>query len=421
MTEIPVRAEEQRGVELTPMGLLRVIYRWRGLVLALAIGLPLVTAVVMLLTPNRYTASGTILLEAGEAPQGMEMLGQLGALAGLPTSAPTAESYLTVLRSRRVREAVAESLSLGDHYGIEAANDAHRMEKTLAALDHAYETEAQGGTAIRVKATDEDPQVAADIVNAFLDQLILANQTLSLTRARRTRQLVEEALVDTESELQSARERMSEFQRRYGVFALDEQTSATVELITELQQQLIEAQTRRDALGATLQQSSSNYRQLNYVIDALQERISSLVGRLGAQADSGAVVVQWPAETEGEGFILPLSKVPELSGEYAHVLMDLKVLETKYRVLATKLEQTKIEESQSMPSFEILDRAARPYRKSGPNRTFFTLSAFLGGLLAGILLAVLLEDLQRHLSPGVRAELISMLPAPVRTRFFSPR
>jgi uncharacterized protein involved in exopolysaccharide biosynthesis len=92
------------------------------------------------------------------------------------------------------------------------------------------------------------------------------------------------------------------------------------------------------------------------------------------------------------------------------------VLETKYGVLAGRLEQTKIDESQSLPTFEVLDRAVAPYRKSGPKRTLFVGAAFLGGLLAGVLLAVLLEDVSRRMDDGTRRELLGMLPPALRGR-----
>jgi uncharacterized protein involved in exopolysaccharide biosynthesis len=445
-------SRSQRGVELTPMGLLRLIHRRRNLVLALTIGLPVATAVVTLFMPNQFKATGTILLETASAPSGLEMLGQLGALAGLPTTAPTADTYLAVLGSRRVRAAVAESLSLADHYRIHAPTEAQRMEKTLSALSRRVKLETPDVATIRIQANDTDPEVAASIVNSLLDQLVHANQTLSLTRAQRTRKMVEEALAQTGTDLEAARRRMADFQRRYGVFSLDDQTSGTLKLITDLQQQLVEAHTRRDALGAVYREGSAEYRQLDHVIAGLESRIAGLVGQFGPPADSSEAAPVTPAEgqqvgqagegersrragegersgqggegewsgqggqNEKEGFILPLGKIPDLSGEYARVLTDLKVLEMKYTVLATKLEQTKVDESQSMPSFEVLDRAVRPFRKSGPNRSLFVLSALLGGLLAGILLAVLLEDLSRHLTPEVRRELAEMLPDRLRGR-----
>jgi capsule polysaccharide export protein KpsE/RkpR len=144
-------------------------------------------------------------------------------------------------------------------------------------------------------------------------------------------------------------------------------------------------------------------RALDNTIEGLRSRIQEMVGRLGP-----AVA---PSAGDDAGFVLPLSQASDLSGAYARVMMDLKVYETKYGILASKLEQTKIEESQSVPTFEVLDRAERPYRKSAPRRSLMVLAAFLGGSLAGVLLAVLLEELDRRVDDQARRELRGMLPS----------
>jgi uncharacterized protein involved in exopolysaccharide biosynthesis len=406
--------------ETSLMGLLRVIHRWRRVVLGLALGLPVLTAVVVVFMPNRYTAQGTILLEIAEGEPGLEVLGQLSSLAGLaglPTRAPSANAYLAILRSRRVGEAVIDSLKLAEHYKTRADSPDETMEKTLLKLSKRVRIEAPDPATLSVRATDKDPVLAAAIVNAYLQQLTDANQTLSLTRARRTRQMVEEGLRQTEAELEAARQRMTDFQTRYGVFSLDDQTRGTLALIAELQGKLFEAQTERDALGGFYQSGSPKMRMLQNGIDALQSRIQQLVGQLGGDATHGdAAVARTPPVGAADNFVLPLGRVPELTGAYARVMMDLKVLETKYGVLAGRLEQTKIDESQSVPTFEILDQAERPFRKSGPHRTLFVGAAFLGGLLAGILLAVLLEDLSRRVDDGTRRELLDMLPPALGSR-----
>jgi tyrosine-protein kinase Etk/Wzc len=395
--------------EASVMGLLRVIHRWRRLVLAFALGLPVLTAIVVVCMPNHYTAQGTILLEIDEGQGGLEMLGQLSSLAGLaglPTTAPSTGAYLAILKSRRVGAAVIDSLGLSERYRIRAVEPGERTEKTLLKLEKRVKILSPDPATLSVSATDKDPALAAAIVNAYLQQLRDAKETLSFTRARQTRQMVEEGLRQTEAQLEESRRAMTDFQTRYGVFSLDDQTRGTLGLIAELQGKLLEAQTERDALAGIYQPTSTRIRTLQSGIEALQTRVQGLVGQLGAQAEHSAA----PPSAPGD-YVLPLSRIPELAGTYAKLTMDLKVLETKYGVLAGRLEQTRIDESQSVPTFEVLDHAVPPFRKSGPHRTLFVAAAFLGGLLAGVLLAVLLDDLSHRMDEGTRRELRAMLPA----------
>lgn len=394
------------------MSLLRTIYKWRRLIIALAVALPALTAVAVLLMPNLYTATGTILMEAKEALAGSDILGQLTALTGLPSQTPLTDVYLSILESRTVAEAVATSLDLSEHYGIDAQLQGERMEKTLLELRQRTEFHNPDPVTIHIKVTDPDPEVAAATVNAYLDQLAEANQTMALSRARRTRRLVETALNKTMADLDSLMLEVRTFQQTHGVFSLDDQTTATVELIAQLQGELLSAQLERDALAGFRKDRSAEIRSIDLRIEAIQSRIKKLVGNI----EPGEGVVAKSDET-GNDFVIPLSRIPDLAEEYARLVMDQKVLESKYSILAARLEQTKIEESQSLPSFEILDRAVRPFRKSGPNRKLYVLGALLAALLIGGLSAVLLEDLSHRLDDRTRSELVSMLPSFLARRF----
>jgi uncharacterized protein involved in exopolysaccharide biosynthesis len=402
-----------QGGEVSLMGLLRIVHKWRKLVLTLVIALPVLTAVVVLFMPNVYTARGTILLEVSEVDMANELFGQLSALTGLSSQAPSTDIYLAILKSRTVGEAVAGSLNLSDHYRVTAPSTEQQMEKTLAELRKRSKFNSPEPVTIHVRVTDPSPQMAADVVNAYLDQLAEANQTMALSRARRTRRLVEGALDKTMEQLDSLRTEVRDFQKEHGVFSLDEQTTATLELIALLQGELLTLQTRRDALAGFRQETSAELRNLDLQIDASRSRIRDLVEGFSTSTPEGLRAD--PSEDQSD-FVLPLSRVPDLAEQYAQMVMNQKVLEAKYNVLATRLEQTKIEESQSLPTFEILDRAVRPFRKSGPNRKLYVIGAFLAALLAGILLAALFEDISRRLDDSTREELGSMLPSFLRRR-----
>jgi uncharacterized protein involved in exopolysaccharide biosynthesis len=405
-----LRSPHRGDVEISLMGLLRVVHRWRSVVVPLVAGVTLLTAVIMLLTPNVFTARGTILLEMKESPVPADFLGQLTALTGISSQAPSTETYLAILESRRVGEAVASGLDLPSHYEIDADTPEERMELTLLELDKKVAFDSPDLVTIHVRASDSEPGKATEIVNAYLDQLADANQTMALSRARRTRQLVERELTKTRAQVDSLMNGMRAFQEENGVFSLDEQTTGMVELITVLHKNLLELQTQRDAVAGFRQGNSAQLRDFDLQIQAIRARIKDLVEGLEPSVQGGV------AKAGSGDYLLTLNTVPDLAERYAKMVMDQKVLEAKYHVLATRLEQTKIEESQSLPSFEILDRAVRPFRKSGPNRKLYVLAALLGSLLTGVLLAVLLEDLSRRLDPATRDEIGSMLPPVLRRR-----
>lgn len=397
------------------LGLARVIRRRRTAVFTFALGMPLLAALVMVFTPNRYTATGTILVETPQAGFGADLFSQITAVTGITAQVPPTEMYLAILRSERTAMAVADSLDLSRHLKVKAKTEEERVERTLEIMSKKIGFDDPDPVSIKIEATDRSPVMAAAIVNVYLDALEKSSETLALTRARRTRIRVENALNETVAKLDSTRVRLEAFQERYGVFSVEKQTEGMLELIGALQAELLEAQTERDALGGFASAQAGRVKALDFQISALEGRIEKLVGRLEAETATAVRPATMPGRGEAGGSLLiPLSEMPRLAGEYAHILIDLKVQETKYSMLAAQLEQTKIEESESIPAFELLDRARVPHGKSGPKRTLFVLAALIGGTLAGILIGVLLDDLDRRVDVETRRELDAALPSFLR-------
>jgi uncharacterized protein involved in exopolysaccharide biosynthesis len=411
--------------EISLAGLARSIRRWRRPFLVLSLGLPFVTAVVLLFTSNKFTAHGTILVETPESQVTPDLLGQLTSLIGPSIQGLPTDLYIAILRSDRVEIAVADSLKLVEHYGIDADSPEQAMEITLNRMHRRVHFDSPDAVSIVISATDPDPEMASHIVNGFLDQLELASQTLALSRARRTRYLVSDALKETEAELDSTRRRLQVFQETYGIFSIEKQTEGTLDLIGNLQTELLAAKAQRDQMGGFTSEGSAQMRNLNLKIGALETQIRQLVmGNIQVMVKKDAprpAGGQPPAESEGarstESFFLPLSRIPRLAGRYADIYMDLKVQEAKYNILATQLEQTKIEESQSIPSFEVLDRGRRPFRKSGPMRKLYVMAALVAGLMGGVLLCVLLDDIAYRVDEPTRRELATLVPGFVKRRF----
>ena len=404
--ELEILPEEEHLISLR--GVARAIRKRRPLFLAFSLGLPLLTAIIMLITPNKFTAGGIILCEMpqGAAMMGLprELLGQFSSLTGIQTQASPSDIFLAILRSRRVSTAVATQLKMPEYYEVKGESDEVRMEKTLIRMSKRVTFDAPDLVTITVAATDPNSKMAADIVNEYLKELEKVSQTLSFSRAKKTRILVEDALKSTEASLDSTRNRLQDFQERYGVFSIEKQTEGTLKLLTGLQTELLTAQTQRGQLAQFTSESSAQLKGLDLQIEALRDQITKLVGVL----DEGATGVTAPPAGGGQ-VVQPLSELPQLASRYARIYIDLQVKEAKYNVLAAQLEQTKIEESKSVPAFEILDWAVTPHRKSGPFRTVFTLGAFVAGTLTGLLLVVILEDLSRRIDPDTRKEFADLV------------
>jgi capsule polysaccharide export protein KpsE/RkpR len=99
--------------------------------------------------------------------------------------------------------------------------------------------------------------------------------------------------------------------------------------------------------------------------------------------------------TDTSYFSLPVASIPGLKGEYELLYGRVRVTESIYNMLLEQLERARIQEEEQSPSISVLDRARPPELRSRPQRTMMVGATFGLSLIAALLLAALLEYLDR--------------------------
>jgi tyrosine-protein kinase Etk/Wzc len=88
-------------------------------------------------------------------------------------------------------------------------------------------------------------------------------------------------------------------------------------------------------------------------------------------------------------YAIALTKAPELTRKLAKLMREVKLLETISAFLRQQLEQDKLNEQKSVPTFNVLDSAVIPLRKSSPKRSVMLLLGIAAGIvLSGIYISV---------------------------------
>lgn len=88
----------------------------------------------------------------------------------------------------------------------------------------------------------------------------------------------------------------------------------------------------------------------------------------------------------GAGPIVSFERAPSLGLSYARLTRDLMIREKVFELLTQQYELAKIQEAQEDISFQVLDPAIAPEKKSGPKRTRNVLLALLASTILGVLL-----------------------------------
>lgn len=216
------------------------------------------TLVVSMLMPNKYTANTTFVVHYKETGLSNAILPQR-----------LAESYLktqiNIINSPRVALMVVDRLNLDqdpDLVGDLDVDDPELIRQQLATvlLDNLEAQSSRESRMVNVNFTSEDPDVAAEIANAFTQAYIDTNLELSVNPAHRSAEWFNQELDRLRTQLQLAQEKFSAHQQKHGILTVDTNNDMDVIQLNELSRQLVEAQAQRD-------EAESRQREINKLID----------------------------------------------------------------------------------------------------------------------------------------------------------
>lgn len=322
---------------------------------ALAIG-------VALRLPSEYTATAVIMPPQKEQSAATALMGQLGPLAAaagdMGLKSPS-DLYVGLLGSRTIADDIIERFQLRTVYHIKTAEDARAKLRNLVKVT------AGKDSLIRIQVKGSIPQRAADMANAFAEELAKMNRRLATTDAGTRRLFLETQLDQERTALSAAEVAMREEQQRSGLIQPDSQTSVAIASVAQLRAQITAGEVAlvRLKMGATNQ---------NPELIRQESELEALRGKL-RQLESG---------TDG-GPLPSAAALPKAGLEYLRRLRDLKYHELLFELLSKQAEAARLDEVKSGPELQVVDFAVAPDKKSGPPRRLIV--AF--GVIAGAALS----------------------------------
>lgn len=365
--------DASRKVEM--LDLLMMVAKRKRTILTIALGFTLLTGIVSLFMPNKYTAVTVILPPQDTQPSLTAfMLGQLGALGALAPKSNSSFVYVDILRSRSVADTLIRRFDLLRVYKVKYMVDAR--EELRASTD--IFADADGLVFVAVE--DKDRKFAATLANGYVEELSRMRQELAVSEASQRRRFFEEQLRSAKEDLAEAEVALKKTQETTGLIQLDSQAKAIIESAATLRGQIAakEVQVRSMRMFATAQ---------NPDLLRSEEELSALRAQL-------ASVARTHGSQQGE-IALPMGKVPAAGLEYVRKFRDVKYYETIFELIAKQYEAAKLDEAKSPTLVQVLDKAVEPEKKSKPQRLFMLLTAALVGLILGVVGAFLQEAITR--------------------------
>jgi len=369
---------------------LQIFWQQRQSLRRLTIRGLLAVTLVALLIPKRYESTTRIMPPDPESGGGMGMLAALagrggassdsgstsvGSMPGIGMLASdllgvksTGATLVGILASDTIRNRLIDRFQLQKVYGDRYKQDAR---KDLGKLTEITEDRKSG--IITVSVTDRDPQRAAALAKAYIDELDRLVAELSTSAARRERIFVEQRLHSVKQELDASAREFSEYASKNTAVDINAQTKAMVESAAVLQGQLIAARSEVQGLEQIYTKNNIKVKTVEARIAELQRQLQNMGGE-GPPPEGTAP----SAEPNPPELYPSIRKLPLLGVRWADLYRQTKINETVFGLLRQKYELARIQEAKEIPTIKVLDPPAVAEKKASPHRLVIIL---LGALL----------------------------------------
>jgi uncharacterized protein involved in exopolysaccharide biosynthesis len=322
------------------------------------------TTTTRLMPPDAQSASSMMML-AGLAQRAGNGLGAVaGDLLGMKSSGAL---FVGVLQSETVENRLIQQFDLKKVYGTRYQQEARKKLGENTSIQE----ERKSGI-ITIGVTDRSPARAADLANAYVEELNSTVSQLSTSSARRERVFLEERLRTVKQDLDDADMQLAQFSSKNNTLDIQQQGKAMLEAAGTLAGQMIAAESELEGLRQIYSENNARIRALNARVGELRKELSKLSGKNGDAGNATA------AADSSSGMPYPsLRKLPLLGAEYADYYRRAKIQETIYELLTEQYELAKVEEAKETPSIKVLDPAEIPEKKSYPPRSLIIVSGTL--------------------------------------------
>lgn len=395
---------------------------------------------VAYITPATYEAEAKLRVRP---PKGLaQSLWQESSFSGNAAVKQQMSTYIEIIRSREVMEAVARS----SHAGVAAVPSYEQM------LSGFIVQPVKDSEVLRIAFRAESPQLAQRVVDNTL--VVFQDRLAELNRSEQksVKSLLAERVADAKNELERAEKELEAYKKNNKVISISDETKAAVDKLYQMYRMAAENHIGLMAAGARLssaeQQLSSEkpgfiadspvidqyknkiasleteyvtllpkYTEHHPKVQAVKEAIAAarrmldaetgkiaraeaptvnpvhqrlLQNKIQAEADMASAYAQERALT---GMISDnerrLSQMPTKELEVSRLLRNIAVAQDIYVTLAKRYEEARISEAMYPAEVQVIDRAALLPTPVSPRKINNVLLAGLFGLFTGLGIALM--------------------------------
>ena len=365
--------------EVSLLDLLIVLAKHKRIVLGIPLVVAIAASIVSLLMPNIYTGTTRILPPQQSASAATALLNQLGGAAGVLAGATGGalgirnpnDLYVGMLRSRSVADNLIVRFDLVKVYDENRLSDARKyLQKQTTIV-------AGRDGIITIEVDDRDPKRAAELTNAYVDELMKLTKVLAVTEAAQRRLFFERQLLQAKDNLTAAEVVARQGLQKGGLAQVDAQGRSMIEVTARLRAQISAKEVQLGAMRTFAAEGNPELQRAQQELEALRRELARIEGSS-------------PVAAVGKGNASGSTGLDNLGR-----LRDVKYYEFLYELLAKQYELAKIDEAKDATVIQIMDKAIEPDRKSKPKPSFIALLSAFAALVMSIVWAFVREAAAR--------------------------
>jgi tyrosine-protein kinase Etk/Wzc len=395
--------------EINLLDYLIIIFKRKKFILKMTFGITLIVGIIVFIMPNQYEADAKFLPPQG-ASLGIAsaMLSQAGSgiasLAGglLGVSNP-GNLYVGLLNSRTVLDRIIDRFGLMERYKswINWVFPFAREECRKKLSDDVMTAEVDDSSGIvTVTIYEEDPEIAAEMANAFVEETKNLSKGMAISAAAQQRLFYQEQLKDTKVALARAEDDLRKFQEKTGALLPDEQAKAVIEGDAALRAQIVATEVQIKVARTYSTPNNPDLQKLEETLRALKAQQSRIEGKGGPGHDP----------------LMPTGRMPSEGLEYMRKLRDVKFNEQLYELFVKLFESSKMDEARDAAIIQVVDKAVVPTKKAKPRRVLIIILATFVGFISAVITVFVLELKEKAANEPGNRERIELLRSYARLR-----
>ncbi len=419
----------------------KIVTENRYLFFKIIVGCSILGLILALVLPKKYES--TTLVQTRNVSQDGN-LGQLGSIMGMSSNANTTNTYMELMKSRKVLEPIIEKLDVSEE--DKKYLTAERFAKGYLKITNVVDTNLIKITAIG-KTPEEAQQISRDVINNFIEmQTLNGKETHSLLVDMLTNEIE-----DAKKNAEEARSEFANFQSKNAIYHPSEQSKTIVsrmgnydKLIAEMKAKEVAEKAALEVIVAKLgeiRNDSLNYsindnenvlkirtnivnkqielvdlrqvytddhpsvvakeRELQELNALLAKEVSSVVNasstsisanqaslylkKATAEAEIGvAKATEEAADSLRKKFEKEAENFPDKSMEYLRLQREVSIREELYTSLVKQCEDNKFKEAMDSMDVQVVDDADYPIKASFPKKSIFMILGFLIGCFVSV-------------------------------------